>query len=69
MQLRTNVSKSIVQRPAKKCANLTKQDPGRARQKSQARAGINFSQPRTNFLADLCGVAIFLALNISPKCS
>ena len=43
-----------IQRSAKKCANLAKQDPGRVRQKSQARSGINFSQTRTNFLADLC---------------
>ena len=43
-----------LQRLAKKFANLAKQDPGRARQKSQARAGTNFSQPRTNSLADLC---------------
>ena len=48
-----NMQWSVLQRPAKKCVNLTKQDPGRARQKSQARAGRNFSQPRTNTLADL----------------
>ena len=35
-----------IQRPAKKYTNLAKQDPGRARQKSQIRAGRNFSQPR-----------------------
>ena len=52
----TCTSYSWVQRPAKKCENLAKQDmdPGRARQKSQVRAGRNFSQPRKNFLADLC---------------
>ena len=43
-----------VQRPAKKCANLPMQDPGRNRQKSQATPWWNFSQPRTIFLADLC---------------
>ena len=31
----------------KKSANIAKQDPGRARQKSHARAGRTFSQPRT----------------------
>ena len=53
-----------VQRPAKKCANLTKQDPGRVRQKSQARAGRHFSQPRTIFLADLCTTKVFVTFKI-----
>ena len=35
-------------------ANYVKQQPGRARQNSYARAGRNFSQPRTIFIADLC---------------
>ena len=43
-----------LQRSAKKYANLAKQDPGRARQKRLTRAGINFLQKRTIFLADLC---------------
>ena len=34
-------------------------------QKSQARAGRNFSKPRTNFLADLCTAV----LKINEKCS
>ena len=38
----------------KKYANLAKQDPGRAKQSRRARAGTNFSQPRTNLIADLC---------------
>ena len=36
-----------VQRAQKKFENLAKQDPVRARQKSQVRAGTNFSQSRT----------------------
>ena len=35
-------------------ANFAKEDPGKARQRIEARAGTNFSQPRTSFLADLC---------------
>ena len=35
-------------------ANLAKQHPGRARQKSEARAGRNFSQPRTKTFSRLC---------------
>ena len=43
-----------VQRSAKKFVNLAKQDPVRARQNREARAGTNFSQPRTSLSADLC---------------
>ena len=43
----------VIQRQAKKCANLAKEDPAKARQKSKARAERNFSHPRTNFIADL----------------
>ena len=44
-----------LQRPAKMCASsFAKQGIGRVRQKSQARAGRNISQPRTIFLAELC---------------
>ena len=49
-----------IQRPAKKCANLAKQDPARAKLKSQARTARNFSRPRTIFLADLCRYQIVL---------
>ena len=31
-------------------AKLAKQDPGRARQNSQARAGTNFTKPRTSLI-------------------
>ena len=41
-----------VQRARKRFVNLSKQNPGRARQK--ARAGRNFSQPRTCHFRDLC---------------
>ena len=43
---------NLIQRPARKCANLAKLDPCRTRQKSQARAGKNFSPPCTIFLDD-----------------
>ena len=43
----TEGANQSVQIPAKKCANLA--GPG-----SQARAGRNFLQPRTIFLANLC---------------
>ena len=55
--------RQCVQRPTKNCANLAKQDPSRARQKSQARAGTNFSHPRTSILADLCTVCKFCLNN------
>ena len=42
--------KDVLQRPSKKCANIGEQDPGIAWEKSQARAGRNFSQPRTIYL-------------------
>ena len=48
------LQKVCVQRSAKKYANFAKVDPGKARQRIEARAGTNFSQPRTSFLADLC---------------
>ena len=35
-------------------AKLAKQDPDRARQNSQARAGTNFTKPRTSLIYELC---------------
>ena len=40
----------------KRCADFAKQQQGRARQDSEARAGRHFSPPHTSFLADLCTV-------------
>ena len=53
MVLRVKIN-STLQRPAKKYANIAKQEPDRDRQSSKARAGTNFLQPLTTFLADLC---------------
>ena len=38
------------------CANLVKRDPGRARQKSLATAGTNFTKPGAHTKVDLCRV-------------
>ena len=43
-----------LQGPEWRFADFVKQQPGRARQNSQARAGRNFSQPRTNLYFPLC---------------
>ena len=45
---------SQVQRSRKRFVNLAKQDPGRAKQNSQATAGTNFTKPRTSHLRDPC---------------
>ena len=37
-----------------KFAKLAEQDPGRARQNSQARAGTNFTKPHTSLISELC---------------
>ena len=47
-----------VQRARKRFVNLAKQDPGRAKQNSQATAGTNFTKPRTSHLRDLCSFPI-----------
>ena len=54
--VRCNPTPSLIQRTRKRFVNLAKQDPGRARQKSEARAGRNFSQPRTSLFrgASVC---------------
>ena len=44
----------IVQKGTKRYVNLAKQDPGMARQSSQARPGTKFSQPRTSLFVSLC---------------
>ena len=52
--LNINPRLSGVQGTRKKYVFFAKQDPGRVRQNSQARAGRNFSQPRTNIFRVLC---------------
>ena len=46
-----------IQRARKRFVNLAKQDPGRARQSSQARAVRKFSQPRTSHFWGLCNAS------------
>ena len=45
---------SQVQRSRKRFVNLAKQDPGRAKQNSQATAGTNFTKPCTSHFRGLC---------------
>ena len=52
--LSTSCYANIIQRPAKRCADIVKLRPGRVRQNRYAKAGIIFPQPRTSLLADLC---------------
>ena len=54
-----------LQRPAKKCANLAKHDPGRARQESQAWAGRNFCAGWMNTWKECTwfGLSLFLWLD------
>ena len=46
-----------VQRARKGFVNLAKQDPGWAKQNSQATAGTNFTKPRTSHIFGLCSYA------------
>ena len=43
-----------VQGPEIRYADSTKQFPSRARQNRQARAGTNFTKPRTSLFSELC---------------
>ena len=53
-----------VQRGTKRYVNRAKQDPGNARQSSEARARTKFSQPRTNLFVSLCNIEIKVNLTL-----